>query len=86
VTCGNVVSGCAGVPAGDEDVPDCAEGGSCAGVAGGDADSAAGATGGDAGWVSGAAGGDADSVAGPVCPGGHAWPFTSFTLAAANAR
>jgi len=49
VTCGNVVSDCAGVPAGDEDVPDCAEGGSCAGVAGGDADSAAGAAGGDEG-------------------------------------
>jgi len=32
------------------------------------------------------AGGDADSVAGPVCPGGDACPFTSFTLAAANAR
>jgi hypothetical protein len=40
VTCGKVSEPdccCAGVPAGDEDVPDCAAGGSCAGAAGGDA-------------------------------------------------
>ena len=48
VTCGNVVSGCAGVSAGDEDLSDCAEGGSCAGAAGGGAGSFAGADG-DAG-------------------------------------
>jgi hypothetical protein len=57
VTCGNVVSGCAGVPAGGEDVSDCAEGGSRAGAAGGGAGSVA--AGGDAGWVAGAAGGEA---------------------------
>ena len=45
VTCGNVVSGCAGVSAGDEDLSDCAEGGSCAGAAGGGAGSFAGADG-----------------------------------------
>jgi hypothetical protein len=37
VTCGNTASGCAGLSAGDEDVSDCAAGGSCAGAAGGDA-------------------------------------------------
>ena len=58
MTCGNVaVFGCAGISAGDDDVSDCAEGGSCVGAAGGDAGSVA--AGGDAGWAAGAAGGDA---------------------------
>src|SRR5690242_19123079 len=76
VTCGNTaVSGCAGLSAGDEDVFDCAEGGSCAG-----------ASGRDGGSFTGATGEDEDSFAGAVCSVGDACAFTSFALAAANAR